>query len=229
MTAATTEHRKYQAQEIENRALVGSVELRQTDQGQPEVFGYALKWGAKYRFAWFTEEIQRGALDEADTSDVRILFNHNQDLVIGRTKSGTAQIGFDEVGMWYRSSIPDSPTGQNLMESLKRGDVDQSSWAFSIARDETGRSIGDKWIIEEGKEHRIITRVATVYDASPVTYPANPDTSAAKRSLDEFRNSNKEISEEVSMQDKGLAETYDKLTRTLDLKAEIYKQRKHND
>lgn len=219
-TQTTTAESRAQAQQLEKRSFAGTVELRAADGQEPEVFGYALKWGVKYRVAWFTEEIMRGALDEANVDDVRILFNHNQDLVIGRTKSGTAQIGFDDVGMWYKSSIPNSPTGQNLIEALKRGDVDQSSWAFTITRDETGRSTGDKWEIKDGKEHRIITRVATVYDASPVTYPANPDTSAAKRSLDEY------LEQTAPPQpNEGLAETYKKLSRALELKAAIYQQK----
>lgn len=155
-----------------------------TEDGKPSVFGYALKWGKSYDMGYFTEEIQRSALSEADMSDVRILFNHDPNLIIGRTKSGTATVGTDETGMWYRASIPDSPTGQNLIEALKRGDIDQSSWSFQIARNEAGMSVGDEWRMKDGKEHRVITKVRRVFDASPVTYPANPDTSVAMRSLE---------------------------------------------
>ena len=164
------------------RSCVGAIELRQSEAGKDMVFGYALKFGVPYDMGWFTEEIQRGALDGADLSDVRILFNHDQNLILGRTKAGTAKVGIDEVGMWYIAELPDSPTGQNVKEALRRGDVDQSSWAFSIAADETGRSKGDKWSMKDGKDYRVITSVRAVYDASPVTYPANPDTTAAKRS-----------------------------------------------
>jgi HK97 family phage prohead protease len=161
---------------------VGAIELRQSESGKDTVFGYALKFGVPYDMGWFTEEIQRGALDGADLSDVRILFNHDQNLILGRTKAGTAKVGIDEVGMWYMAELPDSPTGQNVKEALRRGDVDQSSWAFSISTDESGRSKGDKWMNKDGKDYRVITSVRAVYDASPVTYPANPDTTAAKRS-----------------------------------------------
>jgi len=166
----------------ELRSCVGAIELRQSDTGKDTVFGYALKWDTPYNMGWFTETIQRGALDNADLSDVRILFNHDQNLILGRTKAGTAKVGLDDVGMWYMAELPDSPTGQNVKEALKRGDIDQSSWAFSIATDEQGRSKGDKWSIKDGKDYREITAVRAVYDASPVTYPANPDTTAAKRS-----------------------------------------------
>ena len=148
-----------------------------TQDGQPELFGYALKWDTEYRVGWFTEKIARGALSDANMSDVRILFNHDPNMVIARTASGTATVGMDDTGMYYRATIPNSPFGQNLMESLKRGDITQSSWAFSI------REKGDKWEYREGVgDIRTITAVDTVYDASPVTYPTNPDTSVATRS-----------------------------------------------
>jgi len=175
------EQRK-QANNTELRSCVGAIELRQSESGKDTVFGYALKFGVPYDMGWFTEEIQRGALDGADLSDVRILFNHDQNLILGRTKAGTAKVGIDEVGMWYTAELPDSPTGQNVKEALRRGDIDQSSWAFSISTDESGRSKGDKWTSKDGKDYRVITSVRAVYDASPVTYPANPDTTAAKRS-----------------------------------------------
>ena len=175
------EQRK-QANNTELRSCVGAIELRQSESGKDTVFGYALKFGVPYDMGWFTEEIQLGALDGSDLSDVRILFNHDQNLILGRTKAGTAKVGIDEVGMWYMAELPDSPTGQNVKEALRRGDVDQSSWAFSISTDESGRSKGDKWMNKDGKDYRVITSVRAVYDASPVTYPANPDTTAAKRS-----------------------------------------------
>ena len=175
------EQRK-QANNTELRSCVGAIELRQSESGKDTVFGYALKFGVPYDMGWFTEEIQRGALDGADLTDVRILFNHDQNLILGRTKAGTAKVGIDEVGMWYMAELPDSPTGQNVKEALRRGDIDQSSWAFSISTDESGRSKGDKWMNKDGKDYRVITSVRAVYDASPVTYPANPDTTAAKRS-----------------------------------------------
>ena len=178
----TTQEQRKQANNTELRSCVGAIELRQSESGKDTVFGYALKFGVPYDMGWFTEEIQRGALDGADLSDVRILFNHDQNLILGRTKAGTAKVGIDEVGMWYMAELPDSPTGQNVKEALRRGDIDQSSWAFSISTDESGRSKGDKWMNKDGKDYRVITSVRAVYDASPVTYPANPDTTAAKRS-----------------------------------------------
>ena len=72
--------------------------------------------------------------------------------------------------------LPDSADA--VREAVQRGDIDQSSWGFVLKK--------DSWTREAGKEkqHRVLEQVEMVYDASPVTFPANPDTSVAKRSFD---------------------------------------------
>lgn len=181
------EPEKIRESDYERRLNTEPVEYRSGEgDGMGEIFGYALKWGVEYDMGDFIEVIQRGALDKADMTDVRVLDNHESHLVLGRTKSGTATIGIDNVGMWYSSSLPNSPNGQNIRESLIRKDIDQSSWGFKIRRDESGKRIGDKWEVRNGKQYRTIFDIEIVYDASPVTFPANPDTSAAKRSMAEF-------------------------------------------
>jgi uncharacterized protein len=175
-TGDLTYERSFIPGKVEYRAGEGDV--------MGEVFGYALKWDVEYDMGWYTERIAKGALDNADLSDVRVLDNHESHLVLGRTKSGTATIGKDETGLWYRATLPNSPNGQNMRESLIRGDIDASSWGFRIRADETGRRTGDKWEKRDGREIRTITDISVVFDTSPVTFPANPDTSAAKRSRD---------------------------------------------
>ena len=64
------------------------------------------------------------------------------------------------------------------MVSIERGDVSQSSFGFTVASDE--------WRKEEGEEVRYIKKLKRLFDVSPVTFPAYPDTDVAKRSHDEF-------------------------------------------
>ena len=116
---ASTYERRFVSEKVEYRAVEGSA--------MGEVYGYALKWGVPYDMGWYTEIIDRNALQNADLSDVRVLDNHESHLVLGRTKSGTAQVGLDEIGMWYSATLPDSPNGQNMRASLSRLDIDQSS------------------------------------------------------------------------------------------------------
>lgn len=193
-------------QQLERRYNPEKAEFRATEGGAPEVHGYALRFGSSYDMGWFTESVDRNALECADLSDVRVLFNHDSNIVLGRTKAGTATVGIDNNGLWYRATLPDSPNGQNVKVALERGDVDQSSWGFYI--------LSDSWEMRDGKDHRIIKRVGAVLDASAVTYPANPDTSAAKRSLEAAKTTTTEARPDM-------AKTYELLSRSLHLKAAI--------
>jgi HK97 family phage prohead protease len=113
--------------------------------------------------------------------DVRGLFNHDDDFVLGRTKSGTMQLVNDELGLRYKIKYnPFDPDHVRVMEKVKRGDVSQSSFAFSVKE--------DKWETRNGKDHRTITKLKRLIDVSPVTYPAYQNTSVAMRSLTQIDN-----------------------------------------
>jgi len=182
---------------IERRFTTGAVELRSDIDGagnvvKRKVRGYAAVFGAEsenlggdsYRMI---EKIEAGAFDEALKDDVRALFNHDANLILARSKNGTGTLtlGTDERGLWYEFEAPDTQAGRDLMVSLQRGDVDQSSFAFTVSRE------GQKWE-EETRDgvttaRRTITKVSRLYDVSPVTYPAYADASVALRSLDEHK------------------------------------------
>jgi len=123
--------------------------------------------------------IQPGAFAAALTrSDVRALFNHDPNLILGRTTSGTLRVFEDEHGLVYEIDPPDTQAARDLQESLRRGDVSQSSFGFTVR--------ADKWLpASDEREYplRIITEIDELYDVSPVTYPAYPATSAAVRQM----------------------------------------------
>jgi HK97 family phage prohead protease len=181
--------------EREVRVLTGQVELRAADgEGQkPKVRGYAAVFNSESENLGsesyqFREIIEPGAFSDVLQDDVRALLNHDPNFILARSKGGegTLTIGQDERGLWYEFDAPDTSAGRDLMESLKRGDIDQSSFSFTVSRD------GQKW--EEKQEgegptflKRTITKVARLFDVSPVTYPAYPDATVALRSLQEFQ------------------------------------------
>lgn len=124
----------------------------------------------------FVEEIAPGAFHDAiPRSDVRALWNHNPDYVLGRTRSGTLTIREDARGLWFSNQVPDTQWARDLMVSIQRGDVSQMSFAFRI---ETG---GDQWRREGKTQIRRIVRFSQLYDVSPVTYPAYRETSVSQR------------------------------------------------
>lgn len=181
--------------ERESRFLSASVELRaaaETD-SPSKVFGYAAKFNSRSENlgsdSWqFFEIIEPGAFDDVLNDDVRALFNHESSAILARSKNGegSLKIGTDATGLWYEFEAPDTQVGRDLITSLKRGDVDQSSFSFTVGKD------GEVW--NETREGdgptvttRTITKVTRLYDVSPVTYPAYPDATVALRSLEEFR------------------------------------------
>lgn len=181
---------------IERRFTVGSVELRKMDGDKNDkkrtVRGYAAKFGVRSENLggknWqFYETIERGAFDDVMENDVRALFNHDANLILARSKGGkgTLRMGVDETGLWYEFDAPATRAGDDLLVSLERGDVDQSSFAFTVDRD------GQVWTERTENEvtvaERTIKKVKRLYDVSPVTYPAYADTSVAVRSLEEAK------------------------------------------
>lgn len=160
----------------ERRTITNVVEFR--EEGEDKYFeGHAFVYGGIADLGPFTEEIARGAADEVLNDDVRGLFNHEPDILLGRNKSGTMQLIPDEIGLRYKIKYnPNDPDHVRVMEKVKRGDVSQSSFAFA-AKD-------DKWEIRNGKDHRVVLKLKRLYDVSPVTYPAYNNTTVAARSIE---------------------------------------------
>ena len=160
----------------ERRFASQTVECRA--EGEETFFeGYAVKFDEVADLGWMTEEIDRNAASDNTNDDIRGLFNHDDDQVLGRTKSGTMTWSVDSVGIKYRIKYnPNDPDHVRVMEKVKRGDVSQSSFAFTT-KDE-------RWEKRNGKEHRTVLKFKIIYDFSPVTYPAYQNTTVAKRSFE---------------------------------------------
>ena len=124
----------------------------------------------------FREIIRAGAFKKTikDGADVRALFNHDPNLLLGRTRSGTLVLIEDNRGLHMTITPPDTEWARGLRESIKRGDVSQSSFAFS--------TVSDNWFTEDEKPKRELLEVK-LFDVSPVTYPAYPQTTVGSRAL----------------------------------------------
>lgn len=162
----------------EQRSLpVSSLELRADGaaDGQPKLVGYAAVFDSPTDLGMFTEVIRRGAFTKtlSESPDVRALFNHDPNLVLGRTTNGTLTLAEDERGLRVEIVPPDTTWARDVMELVRRGDVSQMSFAF--------RTIKDRWNQDEtGVVTRELLEVQ-LYDVSAVTYPAYEDTSVALR------------------------------------------------
>jgi uncharacterized protein len=127
----------------------------------------------------FTEMIERGAFDEAiQVSDVRALYNHDPNFILGRRKAGntgTLELEIREDGLHYR--IPNLPESRkDVYEAIQRGDVTGNSFAFTVKR--------DRWETRDGKPFRVIEKIRELFDVGPVVYPAYANTVVSARALD---------------------------------------------
>lgn len=143
------------------------------------IVGTATVFNSAYDMGWYDEEMSPEVFASADMNDVVALFNHDANMVLARTKSGTLKLNLTGNALEYSFEAPNTTLGNDLLEMVKRGDVYQSSFAFSVEKEDWQENGG-------GKPKRIIRSIKKVYDVSPVTYPANPDTMVAKRSYEQI-------------------------------------------
>ena len=121
----------------------------------------------------YTEIIKAGALDNADLTDSRLLWAHDDTRVpLARTPK-TMQLTADGSGLHMTAQLPDTEAAREVYEAVKRGDVSGMSFAFTVAQG------GDAW--SDDGSTRTITRISKVYEVSVVPYPAYPQTSVEAR------------------------------------------------
>lgn len=159
------------------------LEARAENEGQ-RLVGYAAMFDTLSQdLGGFREQIRQGAFARSleGSPDVRALWNHNTQYVLGRTSAGTMSLREDEKGLRVEIEPPDSSWARDLMTSVERGDVSQMSFGFRVRAG--GQEFDEN---DEGEILRTLTDVELM-EVSPVTFPAYPDTSIAARSLEAWR------------------------------------------
>ena len=170
-----------------------NIEIRATNstpvvsQDSRTVEGYAVVFNSQSEDLGFYETINPAAITEdvLMRSDVFCLFNHDQDKVLARSKYGTGslQLQLDEQGLKYTFQAPNTDLGDELLEYLRRGDIDSSSFAFTVSTDEGS----EVWTTgTDGRQYREILKIDSLHDVSPVWTPAYSSTSVSQRTLDKL-------------------------------------------
>lgn len=155
---------------------VYDVEFRSQEDNSRQVEGYAVVFNSTTDLGWFTEEIDPHAFDDADMSNVYLLGNHDENIVLAGTSNNSLEWDINETGVYQRANVIDTSTGEDWLKLVKNGLINKQSFAFTIAEG------GEVWSKVNGREHRTITKIEKLFDFSLVTYPAYADTTAFSRS-----------------------------------------------
>lgn len=166
--------------EVVKRVWLGTgVEVRAEGDQPPKLRGYAAVFNQTAELGWMKEQLKPGCFTRAlkEQQDVRALVDHDPALILGRSKAGTLTLQEDEKGLYVEITPPDTSIGRDTVESVRRGDLDQMSFAF-IARRTT-------WVEEEGQIPTRIVEDVDLLDVSVVTFPAYEQTSVSVRAAHE--------------------------------------------
>lgn len=163
---------------------IHEMKTRAEDNGDLYISGYFAVFDSDYNL-WngATESIAPGAFDDSISGDVRALYNHNDDIVLGRTSAGTLKLSQDSRGLWGEVKINQKDTdAMNAYERIARGDITGCSFGFDIEREEFREN-------PDGSVHWTITKVNPLYEVSPCVFPAYEATniSARKHEFDEIQ------------------------------------------
>ena len=149
-------------------------------EGQPtKIGGHAAKFDSLSEdLGGFRERIAPGAFSKTiQSGDIRALWNHDANIVLGRNKAGTLRLSEDIAGLAFEVDMPDTQLVRDMvMAPIVRGDVNQCSFGFS--------TVADKWAKVDGEWIRTLLE-CELFDVSPVTYPAYNSTDVAARSMQE--------------------------------------------
>jgi HK97 family phage prohead protease len=143
-------------------------EVRAADDSKFQICGYAARYGTVAHLQDFDETIEQGAFDDSVRSmaDVKMLLNHDANIVLGRVGNGTLTLETDNIGLRFVCQLdPANQQHRNIYASIKRGDMDECSFAFNVPEG------GQTFTARSGVPLRTLKKVKLM-DCSVVTYPA---------------------------------------------------------
>lgn len=155
------------------------------DNGKRTIGGYAaVFWKYSEDLGGFKERIAKGAFkDSVASDDIRSLWNHNFDILLGRTRSNTLRLFEDDFGLGFDLDLPDTSAGRDTFELVKRGDVSGVSFGFTVNK--------ETWEFKGEDEPSLRTLLdIKLYEISPTPFPAYTQTQVGIRSFNEILQEN---------------------------------------
>lgn len=177
MTKTKTNNPKHEVRTF----TVSQLSTRSAEGEERKLVGYASVFNSPTTIGddWFNEEIIPGAFARSiSEKDVRALFNHDWNNVLGRTKSGTLLLEEDSHGLRFEVELPDTTVANDLAKSIDRGDIDQCSFGFI--------PVVEQWDHEAVPAARKLVEVE-LFEISIVSLPAYDDTTVSLRSQEQYQ------------------------------------------
>ena len=171
--------------QLEIRNL-GHLEVR-ADENSRKIEGCAIVFNQPSVDMGFREVIESTAIsqDLIDNSDIYLNFNHDDDKILGRWNKGHGSLNIElrKDGVWFSIDAPKTDLGDEVLEYLRRGDVDKCSFCFWMDLDDEE---AETWTYEDGVALRTIHKIAGLHDLSIVWEPAYDTTQVSARSLEKL-------------------------------------------
>ena len=201
----------------EIRAFEFDVKADNSEEHGHFLTGRPIVYNASTNLGWYTEIIDRGALDKTDLKDVRFLINHNTDMIpLARSRNNnensTMQMSVDENGMEIRVDLDteNNAEAKSLYSAVERGDITGMSFMFTVDK--------DTWD-EPESDHptRNILEIGKVFEVSAVTFPAYQQTSISARGMDDALEGARTSLESVKAERKAIEDRKKKIAILLDM------------
>ena len=179
-----------------------------SDTESRHISGYSVVFNSLSRdLGGFREIIKPTAITQEllSCSDVVMDYNHDASLILARSRNGegTLRLSIDERGLLFEFDMPNSALGDQVLESIRRGDISTCSFAFSVNPDESG----EIWTRdEENGVVRTITSIDSIYDCALVIHAAYPTTTVSARSLEKIQELNDMIKEKIELRKEDVKE-----------------------
>lgn len=158
--------------------------FRNLEEDSRRLEGRAIVFDSYSNNLGFYEKINRSAVTQEliNNSDIIFTFNHDPNQLLARYRNGGGSLDVElrEDGVYFSFDIPNTTLGNDIYELIKRGDISNCSFCFSISDEKDSQ----KWEKREGKMYREIMKIGGLYDLSAVTYPAYSDTDINARSIE---------------------------------------------
>lgn len=169
---------------MDKEVRLASFEIEERAEGQsPKFKGYAAVFDTPAQIGdYFIERIDKGAFAAAlNKSDIHAVYNHDANWVLGRNKSGTLKLIEDDKGLYVEIDPPNTQQARDIMELVKRGDVDQMSFGFNmVGGAETWDDTGELPV-------RTIHKFGELFDVTITPRGAYSETSVSLRGLENFK------------------------------------------